>query len=337
MNKRSGRIRIAAVLVAAFLSFVLAACVSASEEAENPADGSSSENAANTIRVGSLKGPTTIGIAAMMDADEGYEFTVAGTADELAAALAREELDIALIPANLAATLYQKTEGGVQVIDVNTLGVLYAVSADSSLAGVSDLAGRKVYMTGKGTVPEYSFKALLSAAGLSEADIVLEFRSEPAEVAALIEADPSAVGVLPQPYVTAALAQNPEFCAAFDLSEEWEKASDAEAGSFITGVTVARSDFASENTDAVERFLADHAASAQEANEDPASIASKVVELGIIGNEALAAKAIPACNVVCMTGSQMHGALSGYLAALHEQNPDSVGGALPSEDFYFLG
>lgn len=330
----SRKIRMAAVLAAVLISLALAACSPADEEKEGSNEAG---NPAETVSIGSLKGPTTIGIAAMMGAGGGYEFTVAGTADELAAALARDELDIALIPANLAATLYQKTEGGIQVIDVNTMGVLYAVSADSSVSAVSDLAGRKVYMTGKGTVPEYSFKALISAAGLAEDDLMLEFRSEPAEVAALIEADHSAVGILPQPYVTAALAQNQDFNLAFDLSEEWEKASDAEAGSFITGVTVARSEFVSENPEAVNRFLASHAASAQKANEEPSSIAPKLVELGIIGNETLAEKAIPACNVVCITGNQMQEALSGYLAALHAQNPNSVGGSLPDEGFYYLG
>lgn len=334
MNRKT---RIAAVLAAALVSLLLAACSPAGEQAEDSPGGNSVEKTAETIRVGSLKGPTTIGVAAMMDAADGYEFTVAGTADELVPALSRGELDIALLPANLAATLYQKTGGGVRVIDVNTMGVLYAVSADASVSEVSDLAGRKVYMTGKGTVPEYSFKALLSAAGLGEADLALEFRSEPAEVAALIEADSSAVGILPQPYVTAVLAQNQAFHLAFDLSEEWEKASDAAAGSFITGVTVARSELISENPEAAERFLADHAASVQKVNEAPASIASKVVELGIIGNENLAVKSIPACNVVCMTGVQMHEALSGYLAALYAQNPSSVGGTLPDEGFYYLG
>lgn len=333
----AGALALALCLTACLL---LAGCSDASEQPAS-ADGTTSE-ASETVAVGALKGPTAIGLAAMMDeGSEGeeeapYEFTVAGSADEVVPLLSQGDLDIALIPANLAATLCQKTDGAIQVIDINTLGVLYAVSQDASISSAADLAGKTVYMTGKGTVPEYSLKAILAAANLTEEDVTIEFKSEPAEVAALIEADPAAVGILPQPYATAALAQNPSFHQVLDLTQEWELASGCE-GSFVTGVTVVRTAFAEEHPEAVQRFLEEHAAAAAQANDDPASIAAKVVELGIVGSEQLAEKAIPACNIVCITGADMQTQLEGYLSALHAQDPSSVGGQLPDAGFYYLG
>ena len=168
---------------------------------------------AASIRVGSLKGPTSMGLVNLRKAAEGgeltdtYSFTMATDASEIAASLVAGELDIALIPANLAAVLYNKrTEKGIQVIDVNTLGVRYCVTGDESISSVRDLAGKTVYLTGQGTTPEYSLRYLLEQAGVT--DCTLEFKSEATEVAALLTADPTQIAVLPQPFATVAMVQN---------------------------------------------------------------------------------------------------------------------------------
>lgn len=309
-----------------------AASSSASEAAQQ--EGVSEEVAAeaDALRIGSLKGPTSVGLASMMTQDQGV-FTVAASADEIAPKLVQGELDIALVPANLAATLYQKTNGGIRVLDVNTLGVLYAVSA-ADVDDVEDLRGRTVYMTGKGTVPEYTVRAVLDASGVSPDEVDIQFRSEPAEVAALIAQDPEAVGILPQPYATAATLKNEALRQRIDLTVAWEEATGGDRGSLITGVTIAKADTVEAKREAIDEFIARHEASATVAQDDPDAIASEVVELGIIDNEQIAKAAIPKCNVVCLTGSEMEAALAGYLDVLYQLDPTAVGGALPGAEFY---
>lgn len=302
-------------------------------EADERAEAAALE--ADALRIGSLKGPTSIGLAAMMEADEGI-FTVAATADEIAPRLLQDELDIILVPANLAATLYQKTDGAIRVLNVNTLGVLYAVTAAGNVSSVEDLRGRAVYLTGKGTVPEYTVRALLDAAGIGPDEIDLQFRSEPSEVAALIAQEPESVGILPQPYATAATIKDESLKAVIDLSEAWDQVTGGEKGSIVTGVTIAKASTLEARPEAVAEFLSRHAASTETALADPSAIAAEVVSLGIIDNEQVALKAIPLCNVVCYTGEEMREALSGYLDALFAIEPSSIGGAMPGEDFYYL-
>ena len=114
-----------------------------------------------TVRIGGLKGPTSMGLVFLQEqtenneAEGSYEFTMAAAADELLPLMIKGELDIALIPANVAGVLYNRTEGGVSVIDINTLGVLYMVSGDESIGDMESLRGKTVYLTGKGTTPDY--------------------------------------------------------------------------------------------------------------------------------------------------------------------------------------
>ena len=293
---------------------------------------------AAAIRVGALKGPTSMGLVNLRKAAENgeltdtYSFTMATDASEIAASLVAGDLDIALIPANLAAVLYNKrTEKGIQVIDINTLGVLYCVTGDDSISSVEDLAGRTVYLTGQGTTPEYSLRYLLEQAGVT--DCALEFKSEATEVAALLSADPSCVAVLPQPFATVAMVQNEGLREAFSLGESWDAA--AGGSRMVTGVTVVRTAFLKEHPQAVERFLAAHADSATKASSDPAGTAKLVAEYGIIEKEPVAQKALPKCAVSCITGAEMESALKGYLEVLFRADPASVGGEVPDAGFYY--
>ena len=293
---------------------------------------------AAAVRVGALKGPTSMGLVNLRKSAESgaltdtYTFTMATDASEIAASLVAGELDIALIPANLAAVLYnKKTEKGIQVIDINTLGVLYCVTGDESISSVSDLAGKTVYLTGKGTTPEYSLRYLLEQAGVT--DCTLEFKSEAAEAAALLAADPSCIAVLPQPFATVAMVQNEALREAFSLGESWDAVSGGSR--MVTGVTVVRKDFLKEHPQAVERFLAAHADSAAKASSDPEGTAKLVAEYGIIEKEPVAKKALPKCAVSCITGAEMESALKGYLEVLFQADPASVGGEVPDSGFYY--
>lgn len=324
--------RVAGLVLAALAAAgILAGCGSKAGPAEGGAyDGTS-------IRVGSLKGPTTMGLVNLMKAAEedacqgSYEFTMASDPSEIVASVASEDLDIAMIPANLAATLYNKTEGGVSVIDINTLGVLYGVTADEGISSVADLSGKTVLTTGQGATPEYALNYLLEANGIQ--DCTLEFHSEATEIAALLQEDPTQIAVLPQPFVTVAKAQNDQLKTVFSLTDEWDAVTD-NGSRFLTGVTVVRNSYLEEHPEAVAVFMEEHAQSAQEALSDVEGTAELVAEYGILEKAAVAQKALPYCNIVCITGDDMKEALSGYLDVLYNADPASVGGRLPEDDFY---
>lgn len=294
------------------------------------------------VKVGSMKGPTSMGLMFLMeDAENGeathnYEFQMATAADELLPLMIKGELDIALVPANVASVLYNKTEGGISVIDINTLGVLYMVSGDDSIASVADLKGKTIYLTGKGTTPDYVLQYLLKENGFVDGDCTIEYKSEATEVAAVLAENPDAVGLLPQPFVTAACAQNDALKVVLDTNVEWDKLQGEGGSRLVTGVTVVRNAFLEENKEVVDAFLAEHASSAEAINADATTGAALVVEAGIIAKEPLAQKAIPNCNITCITGEEMKQALAGYLNVLFEQAPESVGGALPGDEFYYV-
>lgn len=296
-----------------------------------------------TVKVGALKGATTLGLlpledkAANGEAGENYEFSMMTAADELLPMMIKGELDIALLPSNVASILYQKTNGGVTVIDINTLGVLYMVSGDSSITGVEDLAGRTIYLTGKGTTPDYVLHYILSGNGMdADSDCTLEYKSEATEVAALLAENPDAIGLLPQPFVTAACAQNDALSVILDMNAEWEKLQGEDGSRLVTGVTVVRNEFLQEHENAVAAFMEEHQASAQSMNSDVENGAKLAAASGIIAKEPIALKAIPKCNITYIDGADMKQALSGYLEVLYEQNPESIGGALPGDDFYYV-
>jgi len=299
------------------------------------------ENEPVQIRVGSLKGPTSIGLLKLMkEAEEGaaadnYTFTMETAADALLPMIIQEQLDIALVPANVASVLYNKTEGQITVIDINTLGVLYMVSADTSLGSIEELKGKTIYLTGKGTTPDYVLHYILEQNGIGEEEVTLEYKSEAAEVAAVLAAQPESIGLLPQPFVTAACAQNESLQVVFDMTEEWRVLQGEGGSELVTGVTVVRNGFLEENKDAVDRFLEAHKQSTEFANTNVEETAELAAEKGIIEKVQLAAKAIPECHITYMDGKDMKAALSGYLEVLIGQNPESVGGKLPEADFYY--
>lgn len=294
-----------------------------------------------TVRVGSLKGPTSMGLVSLMDqAAQGtsgnqYDFTMVTAADDLLGKVVSNDLDIALVPANVASVLYNRTDGGIAVIDINTLGVLYVVASDDSIESFIDLKGKTLYLTGKGTTPEYVINYLLSANGLAADDVKLEFKSEAAEVAAILKEQPDAIGLLPQPFVTAACAQNEDLQIVLDCTAEWDAVQGADGSRLVTGVTIVRKDFQDEYPNALALFLQEHAASTEFANTHLDETAELVAAQGIIEKAPIAKAAIPYCNITCITGEEMKTALSGYLQVLADQDPASVGGQLPGDDFYF--
>lgn len=292
------------------------------------------------VRIAGLKGPTTMGLVNLLDMEQqgtaalDYDLQLYGTADEIVPGLIKGELDMAAIPVNLAAALYQKTKGGIQVMAVNTLGVLYVVEKGDTVHSMADLAGRTILSTGKGTTPEYLLRYLLEKNGLDpDKDVKIQYCSEATEVTAqMAAAQKDAIAVLPQPYVTAAGMKDPSLRVALDLTAEWDKVSDSQ---LVTGVTVVRTQYAQEHPDVVEAFLQEYAQSVRTANTDLDRTAALCEQQGVVAKAAIAKKALPACNIVCRTGDEMQKDISAYLSVLCAADPAAVGGKLPDEGFYW--
>lgn len=307
-----------------------------------PACGATAKgmSAEGPVRIAGLKGPTTMGLVNLLDMEQqgtaalDYDLQLYGTADEIVPGLIKGELDMAAIPANLAAALYQKTKGSIQVMAVNTLGVLYVVEKGDTVHSMADLAGRTILSTGKGTTPEYLLRYLLEKNGLDpDKDVKIQYCSEATEVTAqMAAAQKDAIAVLPQPYVTAAGMKDPSLRVALDLTAEWDKVSDSQ---LVTGVTVVRTQYAQEHPDVVEAFLQEYAQSVRTANTDLDRTAALCEQQGVVAKAAIAKKALPACNIVCRTGDEMQKDVSAYLSVLCAADPAAVGGKLPDEGFYW--
>ena len=330
------------------LAISLAACSGSVSEAVSSASATAESTAApeaeapvTTFRIAGLKGPTTMGMVKLMsdavagETHQDYQVTMYGAADEVVPLLVKGDIDLAAIPANLAANLYNQTEGKVQVAAINTLGVLYVVTTGDDVKSVEDLKGKTVYSTGKGTTPEYVLNYILKENGIDpEKDLTVEYKSEATEVAAALQAaDEGAIAVLPQPYVTAAQSQIEGLNVALNLTEEWNKVSTD--SDLVTGVLVASTEFIEQNEAAFEEFLKDYQASIEWVNSNTADAAELVANYGIVAKAPLAQKALPACNITYVDGAEMKTKLSGYLQVLFDQNPKAVGGAMPGDDFYY--
>jgi len=289
------------------------------------------------LRVGSLKGPTTMGLVNLMSevesgAKNGYSFEMQSQPDVIMSELVSGKLDIALLPANVAAVAYNKTNHGVSAIDINTLGVLYCVTGDENVKSVKDLAGKTVLSTGQGASPEYVLNYLLEKNGVTDCDV--QFKSEATEIAALLKQDPAQIAILPQPFVTVATAQNDQLKVAFSLTDEWKSVSPD--SKLLTGVTVVRNEVLENRAAEVDQFIADHQASTEKAGTDVDATAELVAKYGIIAKAPVAKKALPNCNIVAIAGDEMKTDLAGYLQVLFDANPKSVGGTMPDDDFYYI-
>ena len=313
-------------------------------EASVPKSEAGSDGTEDAVSVMAMKGPTAMGMVQMMDdadsgriKDQSYQFSIVASPDEVTPRLVQGDADIAAVPANLASVLYNNTEGGVEVLAINTLGVLYIVEKGDSVHTAEDLRGKTIYASGKGATPEYALNYILSGNGIdSSKDVKIEWKSEHAECLAALQADPEGIAMLPQPFVTTAQNKDPELHVALDLTKEWDKlqADSENPSALVTGVVVARTAFIQEEPEAVQAFLERYEASVEYVNTNIDEAAALVGKYDIVP-EAVAKKAIPACNIVCIEGEEMKEKLSGYLSALMDQNPKAVGGALPGEDFYY--
>lgn len=298
---------------------------------EKATDDTTEEKA--IINLGLLKGPTGMGAAALLDADQknaaraDYEVKLEGAPDVLQTALINKELDMAALPTNVAAVLNAKTNGEIQILAVNTLGVIYIMSNDESISSVADLDGKTILSAGKGTTTEYVLNYILSE---NSVEAKTEFASEHAEVIAQAKAGNYDVILLPEPFVTQMKTQDAGFSVCVDLTAEWEALG---GGDLTMGCIAVRKEFAENNPEAVKAFLEDYNESVSYVNGNPEA-AGTIIEEFDIAKAAVASKAIPNCNMVVLTGENMKASVNAYLTVLHSAAPAAVGGSVPGDGFY---
>ncbi len=296
-----------------------------------------------TIRLLAMTGPTGMGLAELLhNQKEGsgnlcsYDAQLVSSPDQVVGPIAGGKCDIAAVPINLASTLYKRTDGNIRILCANTLGVLYMVENGETVKEVSDLRGKTVYAPNPGSTPEYVLRYVLKENGIDpDKDLTLEFLTGGDEVAAKLASTPGAIGMLPEPKLSAFLSQNQNYDICLDMTKEWDKVA-GEKNTLVQGVFVARADFVKDHPALIEAFLKDYNKSQTTVNTDLDKGAELVVEAGIIPKAPLAKKAIPGANITYLEGSEMKSAVAKCLQVLFEANPASVGGTLPADDIYFV-
>lgn len=314
------------------------------EPSEEPSVEPTADPNANPteIRFVAMSGPTGIGVLELMQSAENgetvdsYNFTIANAPTEVTGDIAQGNIDVAVVPTNLAATLYNKTGGKVKIAANVTLGTLYLVTTRDDIDSIDDLAGKTIYMPGQNSTPEYATKYILDAAGVTDATI--NFVGEASEVAAFFATGECEIAVVPQPFVTSLLMQNENVRVALDMTEEWANVSENGSGLVMSAVLVQQA-FIDEHPEAFARMMAEYEESVAWMT-DPANIdaaADLTVSYGIVGKAPIAKQAIPECNIVFEAGESMKALSSGFIEVLYNADPASVGGTLPGDDLYYVG
>ena len=329
---------ILSILLAIIFLFNITACSkepSHTETLTNPT--SNAETTAISVAV--LKGPTGIGAVKLMDSTDSsneYTFEVSSAPDEVMAKLINGSVDIAALPTNVAAAVYNKSEQEISIAAINTLGVLHILERGNTIQSVSDLEGKTIYATGQGSTPEYVLNYILQKNNIQ--NVTVEYMAEHAELATALLAGDVNIALLPEPNVTAVLLKDSTIHQALDLTEEWnttQLTNSLMPSQLAMGCIVARKDFIQNNTDAFENFLKEYEESVNYVNNNVSEVAELVQKYGIMDSAAVAEKAIPNCNIVFIANDEMKNALQGFYQILFEANPKSIGGALPNEDFYY--
>lgn len=318
------------MLLVALTAVILVGCQTTPELTDEPTE----------IRIGGLKGPTSMGMVQLMEAADqdqaanNYTFNIYGSADEVTPKLIQGELDIVAVPANLASVLYNNTAGAIKLLAINTLGVTYIVEQGEQVHSLADLKGKTIYASGKGSIPEYTLRFLLAEHGIDpDKDVTFSWKSEPGEIVALLAQNQDAVAMLPQPYVTVAQTQLQDLRIAVNLTETWDDLGNG--STLITGVLVVRTEFADAHPERLAAFLDEYRASTEYVNAHIPEAAQLVEKFGIVP-AAIAEKALPYCNITYLAGADMRPIMQGYLQVLFAQNPKAIGGAVPDDGFYYV-
>lgn len=350
--------KLTSIILALLLALALVAFASCSQSTDNTPDETKGEGSNETtsqtgnetgkvdpteekpekIRIITLAGPTGMGMAKLIDDNTNkktaydYEFTVSSDPTQVSPEVIKGNYDIAAVPVNLASVLYAKTEGKLQVAGINTLGVLYMLENGNTINSVADLKGKTIYATGQGSNPEYVLRYILTKNNIDpDKDVKIEFLADHAELAAKLKTNAVAIGMLPEPQVTAAMTGS-QVRIALDLTAEWDKVSEHK---LVQGCIIVRKEFASKYPTALAKFLEEYKASVDFVNGSIDEASALIEKAGIVPKAAVAKKAIPNCNICLITGDEMKTSVEQMLKVLFDANASSVGGKLPDAEFYY--
>lgn len=299
-----------------------------------PTEEPTEEPMAKPIRIATLAGPTGMGLIKILDDTSGkYEVSVYTSPDQIISKIVNNEVDAATIPSNLAAVLYSKTNGALQIVSVNTMGVLYICEIGDTVNSLSDLSGKTIYATGQGATPEYVLNKILNDNGLD--DVTVEYMGSHPDLANAVAAGDIKLAMLPEPFVSTVTAKNPDVKVKIDLNTEWE-AIFGEGTGMPMGVTVINKNFIAEHPEAVAMFMNDYSDSVDFVTNNMSMASELMVTHKIIGAASIALKAIPRSGISFITGDEAKDMLIEYFDVLFASNPKSVGGAIPENDIYFL-
>lgn len=329
-------------IVKKLLSITLSVCVILLFSSCNKSNNGKELNSGkNNISIAFLKGPTGLGSLKLIDDSKNgnttsnYNISILTDPTQVVAKISNGEIDIAALPTNSAAALYNKSNGDIKIIALNTLGVLYIVSDKAEyINGISDLENKTIYATSQGSTPEYVLDFILNSNDIDpQNDVNIEYRTEHSELASLVISGQSKIAVLPEPFVTQVISKNPNIIRSIDLTEEWTESVDN--GSALTmGCLVAKKGFINENRDALNTFLNEYRESVEYTNSNIEGT-SELSEKYEIMPKDVAKNAIPKCNIVYIDGNEMNLKIKGFLEILFEYDPKSIGGKIPDEDFYY--
>lgn len=295
-----------------------------------------------SVRIATIQGPTGIGMVHLMKAADNketelnYAFSTYSTPDDARAQILNETADIAALPTNVAANLYTKTNGKIKLLAVNTLGVLYMLENGNTIQSIQDLKGKTIYSTGQGANPEYVLNYILKQNGLDPAtDVTINFVSENTELATLMVSGQATIAMVPQPVVSTITTKNANVRIALSMNDEWEAVAGKE-NKLMMGCVAVRTDFLENHPKEVETFLKEYKSSIEKTSDVDAT-AQLCEEKGIIPQAAIAKKAIPYCELTFVSGQTMKNQIAKYYSVLFEAKPQSIGGALPDDAFYYVG
>lgn len=340
--------RLSAFICAAVIIAGLVSCSSNGADTSSASAASSavSDIPKSKVNLAVLKGPTGIGMINLLDASDNgkalnnYEYTISSTTDEITAKLIQGVYDIATVPTNIAASLYNATDGKIKILALNTLGVLYLLENGKEINSVDDLKGKTIYASGQAEMPEYVLNYILESNGINpEKDVNIKYVAQQSELETLASSGKATLCVLPEPDVTTVLTQSKELRVALNLTDEWEKAAkkNKKEGSVLSmGCVVVRSEFADNNKDAVDAFLKEYEESINKVNSDIDAAAALCEKYEIVTKSEIAKNVIPRCNIVFISGEKMKEQIGNFYDVLYNANKKSVGGALPNEAFYYI-
>lgn len=340
------KIKIFPIILSVCLLFTSVLLASCDLDKDSAADGNTTQDKySNQINISVLNGTTGFGIAKLMEdvssgssAFENAKFSVESDPSNILSGLINGSIDIAALPTNAAANVYNKTGGKVKIAAVNTLGVLYVVVNSENVVlprtgGIEALRGKTVYCPAQN--PAFIMKALCEKSGLKVGeDIIIDTAySQPADLRAAIVSGKVDIAVLPEPMVTIATSANDKLCTAIDLTHEWNKVFTND--SLMQGCIVVRTDWLEQNAVAFEQFMKEYKASVEYVNTNVDDAAKLIVKHNIFTNESVAKKAIPNCNIKFVDGDEMAQGLNKFFEALYSVAPASIGNNIPANDIYY--